>query len=406
MQRPAWFGPSNAAWLARRLRRWCLLLACSASLPLAGCAGSDSSAPPPGQGLALQLVTAGLTAPVFMSAAPGDISRLFIVEQGGRIRIFDRQAGLLRTTPFLDVSALVSSGGERGLLGLAFDPAYPVNLNFYVFYTNTGGDLVVARYQRTFANPDLADPLGTILLTVPHPGFSNHNGGMLAFGPEGCLYVATGDGGGSGDPSNNAQNTLSRLGKILRIDPSSGGACTLGGLNPFALGGGAPEVWSFGLRNPWRFSFDRQTGDLYIGDVGQDLREEIDAVVGAQPGRSVNFGWRLMEGTLCFNPPSGCNPGGLTLPVLEYEHADGACSVVGGYVYRGQALSALNGTYFYADFCAGFVRSFRLSGGQALEATQWPALSPGPQITSFGEDEAGELYLMSLAGSLWKIVAD
>lgn len=384
-----------------------LVLLLTGSLSLIGCAGSDSSALPPSAGLTLQLVVSGLSAPVFMTAAPGDASRLFIVEQTGTIRIFDVQSGALRATPFLDLSALITSGGERGLLGLAFDPFYGINLSFYVFYTNTAGDLVVARYQRNLADANLADPLGTILLTVSHPGFSNHNGGMLAFGPDTCLYVATGDGGGSGDPNDNAQNTNSRLGKLLRIDGDTGAACARGVLNPFVLGGGAAELWSLGLRNPWRFSFDRQTGDLYIGDVGQGLREEVDAVVGPQAGRGLNFGWRLMEGSLCFNPATNCNPGGLTLPAPDYGHTDGACSIVGGYVYRGPAMSSLQGTYFYADFCAGFVRSFRLSNGQAVEATDWPDLSPaGAQVTSFGEDSAGELYLMSLTGSLWKIVPD
>lgn len=198
------------------------------------------------------------------------------------------------------------------------------------------------------------------------------------------------------------------LGKILRLDPATGGACTNSVVNPFSGGGGAAEVWSLGLRNPWRFSFDRQTGDLYIADVGQDRREDVNVATGAFPGRGVNFGWRLMEGFLCFNPSSNCNNGGLTLPVLDYPHALGAgvCSITGGYVYRGGSIPSLGGTYFYADFCAGFVRSFRLQGGQATEQASWPDLSPpGGLITSFGEDAGGELYLTTQGGGLFRIRA-
>ncbi|MGQ0666758.1 MAG: PQQ-dependent sugar dehydrogenase [Nitrospiraceae bacterium] len=354
--------------------------------------------------LTLQLVTAGLASPVFMTAAPNDATRLFIVEQRGRIRIFDVAGGSLLLTSFLDIASLIVSGGEQGLLGMAFDPGYGVNGRIYVFYTNRNGDVVIARYQRSSANPNLADPnSATILQTIPHPTFSNHNGGMLAFGLDGCLYVGIGDGGSSGDPNNNAQNTFSRLGKILRINPDAGNACNNVVVNPFLLGGGAPEVWSFGLRNPWRFSFDRQTGDLYIGDVGQNAREEIDVSPAPSAGRQANYGWRLTEGFLCFNPPITCNSDGLTLPVLDYPHAGGACSVTGGYVYRGSAVPALRGTYFYADFCAGFVRSFGFQNGQVTSQLEWPLLSRS-SITSFGEDAQGELYLMTLAGSLFKIV--
>jgi glucose/arabinose dehydrogenase len=376
------------------------------SLPLAGCGGSaGSDGPRTSQELVLQPLVSGLSAPVFAGAAPGDASRLFIVEQNGTVRIFELPSGTLRPVAFLDLSTQIAAGSERGLLGLAFDPGYASNLRFYVFYTNAAGALVVARYQRNALDPDLAEPAGVILLTVPHPTFANHNGGMLAFGHDGCLYVATGDGGSGGDPGNNGQNSNSLLGKLLRIDGQAGTACANGISNPFALGGGAPEVWSLGLRNPWRFSFDRQTGDLYIGDVGQAEREEVNAVTGAHPGRGSNFGWRLMEGLRCFNPSSNCNPGGLVLPVIDYGQVEGACSVVGGYVYRGAAIPWLRGTYFYSDFCAGFVRSIRISNGQAVDATDWPLLRPpGAMVTSFGEDSVGELYLVSLSGSISKIV--
>ncbi len=288
---------------------------------------------------------------------------------------------------------------------MAFDPQYAANRQFYVFYTNTAGDIVIARYLRDTTDANLADSSSaTPLLTVAHSTFSNHNGGMLAFGPDGCLYAGLGDGGSGGDPTDNGQNQSTRLGKLLRIDPILGGPCANNIPNPFVTGG-APEVWSLGLRNPWRFSFDRQTNDLYIGDVGQNAREEINVSVAPNAGRALNYGWRLMEGTLCFNPSSKCNLGGLTLPVLDYPHLSGACSVIGGYVYRGSVMPALSGTYFYADFCAGFVRSFRYQNGQPTEQTEWPLLSPpGSFVTSFGEDAAGELYVMTQEGGLFKFI--
>ena len=379
---------------------------------MAACNGSDEvggggAGPPPAtsNSLRLQTVTAVLSSPVFLTAPPGDVGRLFIVEQGGLIRILNSLDGTPRATPFLDVAGLIVTGGEQGLLGMAFDPNYAGNGRFYIYYTNTAGDIVIARYGVS-TNPDIANAgAQAILKTIAHPTNQNHNGGMLAFGPDGCLYAGIGDGGGSGDPNGNAQNTNSLLGKILRLDPETGSAC--GTDNPFANGtGGAPEVWSFGLRNPWRFSFDRSTGVLYIGDVGQDQREEVDAVVGPNAGQGVNFGWNIMEGFACFNPPSGCNSSGLTPPILDYSHDAGACSVTGGYVYRGTLNPAVNGSYFYADYCAGFVRSFQLQGGRPSSQNTWPLLSPGGQITSFGEDARGELYILTQTGGLSRIVAN
>jgi hypothetical protein len=290
---------------------------------------------------------------------------------------------------------------------MAFDPQYAANRRFYIFYTNTAGNIVIARYLRNITDPNLADSsLAVTLLTVAHPNFSNHNGGMLAFGSDGCLYAGIGDGGDSGDPNNNGQNLVSLLGKLLRLNPDTGAPCNNVIINPFVLlGGDAQKVWSLGLRNPWRFSFDRQTGDLYIGDVGQSAREEIDVAVAPNAGRQANYGWRLMEGTLCFNPSSNCNSGNLTLPVHDYPHLDGACSVTGGYVYRGSVKPDLRGTYFYADFCAGFVKSFRHQNGQATEQKEWPLLSPpGSFVTSFGEDAARELYVMTQGGGLFKFI--
>jgi glucose/arabinose dehydrogenase len=391
----------------RLLMAWLLLvgtgclIGCSANEP-----NQDSLPPlPQSNDLRLQTISTGLDSPVFMTAPSGDATRLFIVQQGGLIRIFNVTSGLLLADPFLNISPLLLTGGERGLLGMAFDPQYASNRQFYVFYTNSDGDIVIARYLRS-ANPNLADSSpATILLTVEHSTFSNHNGGMLAFGPDGCLYAGVGDGGGSGDPSNNGQNQFSLLGKLLRLNPDTGAPCGNVITNPFLLGGGAQQVWSLGLRNPWRFSFDRQTGDIYIGDVGQNAREEINVSPAPNAGRGLNYGWRLMEGFLCFNPISNCNSGGLTLPEIDYPHLSGACSVTGGYVYRGSALPARNGTYFYADYCAGFVRSFRYLNGQPTEQTEWPLLSPpGSQVTSFGEDTDGELYVMTQGGGLFKFI--
>ena len=378
------------------------LIGCSTNEP------NQSSLPPLQQSndLQLQTISRSLSLPVFMTAPPGDSTRLFIVQQGGLIRIFDLTTSSLLVTPFLDISNLTSAVGERGLLGMAFDPQYVTNRRFYVFYTNNGGDIVIAQYLRNAANPNIADSSpATPLLTVAHPNFSNHNGGMLAFGPDACLYAGVGDGGSGGDPNNNGQNPFSLLGKLLRLNPDTGGPCGNVIINPFFLGGGAQQAWSLGLRNPWRFSFDRQIGDLYIGDVGQSAREEINVSLAPNAGRGLNYGWRLMEGTLCFNPLSDCNSGGLMLPELDYPHLSGACSVTGGYVYRGSAVPALSGTYFYADYCAGFVRSFRYQNGQPTEQTEWPLLSPpGSFVTSFGEDAAGEIYVMTQGGGLFKFV--
>ncbi|MCS6897857.1 MAG: PQQ-dependent sugar dehydrogenase, partial [Nitrospira sp.] len=343
-----------------------------------------------------------LSFPVFMTTPPGDTTRLFVVEKEGLIRIVTAETGAILPTPFLDLRGQIATSGEQGLLGLAFDPDYAVNGNVFIFYTNPSGNLVVARLQRSAADPDRANQASlTVLQTINHSTHTNHNGGMLAFGPDRCLYAGTGDGGGSGDPDNNGQRLTTKLGKLLRLNPQTGGACSEGTINPFVLG--VPEIWSFGLRNPWRFSFDRATGDLYIADVGQNSREEINVSPAPFAGRQANYGWRLMEGLLCFNPVTDCNPGGLTLPVVDYPHTDGACSVIGGYVYRGVTMPQLRGTYFYADYCAGFVRSFRFVNGQATNQTEWPSLKRSG-ITSFGEDAQGELYLMTQGGSLYKLV--
>ncbi|HYC32471.1 MAG TPA: PQQ-dependent sugar dehydrogenase [Gemmatimonadales bacterium] len=350
--------------------------------------------------MGLQEVAGGLAFPLYLTSPPGD-GRLFIVEKGGRIRVV--KDGALLSAPFLDLSARVSTGREQGLLGLAFPPDYGTTGRFFVHYTDPAGDTRVSSFQVS-ADPDVADPATeSVVLAVDQP-FDNHNGGQLAFGPDGYLYVALGDGGGSNDPLATGQSFGDLLGSILRIDPRGGTPYVVPADNPFVgVEGASPEVWSYGLRNPWRFGFDRATGDLYIGDVGQSQWEELDyasALDGA--GRGLNYGWSLMEGAHCLTG-DGCDRSGLVLPVIEYGHGSG-CSVTGGYVYRGSAIPALQGHYFYADFCSGFVRSFRLEGGVVVEEADWPSLRPGGGVPSFGEDSAGELYVVAEDGRVLKIV--
>jgi hypothetical protein len=310
--------------------------------------------------------------------------------------------------PFLDISSLVSSGGERGLLGVAFHPDYAHNGLFYVNYTNIAGDTVVARYSVS-ADPDLADPgSASILLTISQP-FSNHNGGQLQFGPDGYLYIGVGDGGSGGDPGNRAQDLGLLLGKILRIDVDvDKNAADLYYIpldNPFVgPGDGAlDEIWAWGLRNPWRFSFDRLTGDLFIADVGQNSWEEVDFQPDTSTGGE-NYGWRLMEGNSCYNPPTSCNDGTLTLPILVYDHSAG-CAVTGGYRYRGSKNPDLYGLYLYGDYCSG-----RIWGAQEDGLGGWSSrvlLDTNFSISSFGEDESGEIYFAHLAasnGAIYKVV--
>jgi glucose/arabinose dehydrogenase len=337
--------------------------------------------------LGFEPVAAGLSSPLGVVHAGDGSGRLFILEQTGRIRIHDGTQ--LLATPFLDLSGLVTCCGERGLLGLAFHPDYTANGLFYVHYTNTSGNTAIARYRVT-ADPNVADAAsGQVLLNVTQP-FTNHKGGQLAFGPDRWLYIGLGDGGSGGDPDNRAQNLGTLLGKILRIDVDGAAPYAIPATNPFRSTAGAmPEIWAYGLRNPWRFSFDRQTGDLFIADVGQGAREEVNFQSAASRGGE-NYGWRLMEGTLCFNPTSGCNNGSLILPILEYDHSLG-CSVTGGYRYRGGRFPQFGGRFFYGDFCTGRIWTGIQSGatwsGPQLMDT---ALS----ISSFGEGEDGELYVV------------
>lgn len=383
------------------------LLAC-AGLSLAtgsgasACSGDAPVGPPAGTGARLQEVATGLSVPLYLTAPAGD-ARLFIVEKTGGIRIV--KDGALLPDPFLDLSAKVSSGSEQGLLGLAFDPEYATNGRFVVHYTDLAGNTALSRFQVS-VDPDRADPASELLILAAIQPASNHNGGQVAFGPDGFLYLGLGDGGSSGDPEGRGQGLSDLLGSILRVDVRTGDPYTVPADNPFTGNPAArPEVWSYGLRNPWRFSFDRGTGDLYIADVGQNQVEEIDVSTPADGGgRGVNYGWSIMEGSRCFRG-SECDRTGLTPPVLEYTHQEG-CSVTGGYVYRGSAIPELQGHYFYADFCEGWVRSFRYTAGTVTDEASWPTLSPGGPIVSFGEDSNGELYVLQAGGGVFRIVPE
>jgi glucose/arabinose dehydrogenase len=337
-------------------------------------------------------------APVFATSPPGDQNRLFVVEQAGRVRILKND--VLVDAPFLDIRGKIDGSGERGLLSIAFHPQYSSNGRFYAYLTNKNGDLRIVRYTVS-SNPDVAnESAADTVIAIPHPTYENHNGGQLQFGPDGKLWAATGDGGAGGDPNANAQNKSVLLGKLLRLDVDVASGHAIPGDNPFGS-----ESWAYGLRNPWRFSFDRMTGDLYIGDVGQAKWEEVDVAASGTLGRGANYGWDVMEGRHCYEPESACDQSAKTMPVLEYDHSAGACTVIGGYVYRGTRVAALVGQYLYADYCSGFVRSFRFSGGVATDLHDWTAqLSPGTGITSFGEDARGDVYIMTEAGKLYRIV--
>lgn len=343
----------------------------------------------------IQPFLSGLSSPLFITHSRDGSGRLFVVEQPGRIQVF--QPGSTAGSIFLDISARVLFGGERGLLGLTFHPRFAENRRFFVNYTRRpDGATVIAEYRVRADNPNLADNTETGLLTIPQP-FANHNGGMVEFGPDGFLYIGMGDGGSANDPGNRAQNTEELLGKMLRIDvdrPDGQRLYSSPITNPFS--GPAPgrdEIFAVGLRNPFRFSFDRLNGDLVVGDVGQNAVEEVDLVtVGA------NLGWRVFEGTRCTNlGPAACDPGSFTAPITQYNHTGGRCSITGGHVYRGSKSSLPFGSYIFGDFCTGEIFLFQ-NGAQRL------LLDTNLSISSFGEDEAGELFVVSLSGTISRIV--
>jgi len=337
-----------------------------------------------------QLVTQGFTAPTDIANAGDGSGRLFVAEQGGVIWIVEN--GARRGTPFLDVSSLVACCGERGLLGLAFHPQYGTNGRFFVDYTRrSDGATVIAEYGVS-ADAQRADAASARILLVIGQPFDNHNGGALRFGPDGFLYIGMGDGGSGNDPGNRAQDTTTLLGKILRIDVDHGAPYGIPASNPFADGrGGRGEIWAYGLRNPWRFAFDRATGDFYIGDVGQNAWEEVDRF-GAGTGAGANLGWRVMEGRHCtgLSGPVACNDPSLTLPIIEYPHTAGNCSITGGTVYRGMNAMALAGRYVYADYCTGRIWSAAPDRTGVWQVRTVAAY--GSPISTFGEDERGELY--------------
>jgi len=354
--------------------------------------------------LGLEAVATGLSSPLLVTHAGDDSGRLFVVEQTGRIRII--KDGSLVAAPFIDISRSVAKGGERGLLGLAFHPGYKTNGKLYLSYTDLNGTSVIREY-RISTNPDRVNgSSGRTLLRVKQP-YANHNGGHIAFGPDGLLYLGFGDGGSGGDPGNRAQSRGTLLGKLLRIDVNRRTGSLQYGIpstNPYVGRSGLDQIWAYGLRNPWRFSFDRATGDLWIGDVGQGSWEEVDralATRGRNAGRGLNFGWRVMQGAHCFRPSSGCVRTGKTLPLTEYGHSGSRCSVTGGYVYRGKAYPDLVGAYFFGDYCSGEI--WYVDRGAARGAAPTRARDTGARITSFGEDQAGELYLTDAGGTVYRL---
>lgn len=370
-------------------------------LPLVGCGGGSgsgasgsSSTPnrPPPQ-LALATFATGFVSPVGLETPDDGTGRLFVIEQGGAIRII--QNGSVLATPFLDVTLLVESGGEKGLLGLAFHPNFNANRRFFINYTRRVGvqlQTVISEFSPTSGDPNLADPTTERQLLIVDQPFDNHNGGQLAFGPDGFLYIGLGDGGSAGDPLGNGQSLLTLLGKILRIDVDGpftpGKQYAIPADNPFVLGGNLPEIWAYGLRNPWRFSFDRPTGRMFAGDVGQDSFEEVDLIT-----RGGNFGWNIMEGNHCYPPGSSCSSAGLIPPITEYGHdAAGGLAVIGGFVYRGTSIPGLAGVYVFGDLSSGHVW-----GLQEITPGNWQQtllLTHSLTVSAFGQNASGELFLV------------
>ena len=374
--------------------RW--IVCAGAWLVLVGCGSIQRTNPIPSlNAISLQLVASGLTAPLDLEQPNDGSGRLFVVEQGGAIKIL--QNGAVLPQPFLNISNKVIFQGEMGLLGLTFHPAFQSNRKFYVNYVrNADGQFqsVIAEYLASVTNPNQSDPASEqILLTVNQvSNFTNHKAGQLAFGPDGFLYFGLGDGGGAGDPFGHGQNTQTLLGKMLRIDVngnSPGLPYRIPSDNPFVGGGGLPEIWAYGFRNPWRFSFDHNTGRMFVADVGQDRFEEIDIV---QKGG--NYGWNTMEGLHCFNPPSGCSMSGLSLPIIEISHPE-AEAVIGGFVYHGSNIPGLRNMYIFGDLSG---KIWSLTEGPAGTFTRALLLNPGFNVSSFGQDAAGELYVVDISG--------
>ncbi|GAB3714027.1 PQQ-dependent sugar dehydrogenase [Flavobacterium koreense] len=351
------------------------------------------------QTIALQSFATGFNSPVEIANA-GD-SRLFVVQQGGLIRILNSN-GTVNATPFLNLSTIISSGGERGLLGLAFHPNYTTNGFFFVNYTNTSGNTVIARYSVNSGNPNIANTTGTILMTIAQP-FTNHNGGSIKFGPDGYLYIGMGDGGSGGDPGNRAQNINENLGKMLRIDVNSTVApfYTSPSTNPYVGVAGNDEIWARGLRNPWKFSFNRLNGDLWIADVGQNAFEELNRIQSPLPNTGLNFGWKCYEGNAIYNT-TGCNPANtMTFPFYQYPlYSNGTCSITGGYVYTGSTYPNLQNKYVFSDYCDNKIRTIDNNG---IVSTS--VVFPNNDFVTFGEDYLGELYIAGISsGTIFRII--
>ncbi len=366
----------------------------------------SSLAAPADARIRLDLYASGLSKPVFVTSANDGTGRLFIVEQTGKIRIFKSRA--IYSTAFLSIGSQVSKGSEQGLLGLAFHPGFRTNHKLYVNFTDLNGDTVIREYKVSSTNPNVVSTsTARTILKITQP-YDNHNGGTIAFGPDGYLYIGMGDGGSGGDPGNRAQNKDSLLGKMLRINVNATTSTTnytTPTSNPYYGVAGRNEIWQMGLRNPWKWSFDRANGNLWIGDVGQGLYEEIDRGTRTSSGaaRGANWGWRVLEGFHCYNPSTGCDKTGKWMPVLEYDHANGRCSVTGGYVYRGTQVPALVGGYVFADYCSGEI--FVMNATATSPATKTLLLDTDFTISSFGEGSTGNLYVLDHAGGkLYAIV--
>jgi glucose/arabinose dehydrogenase len=365
-----------------------------------GSPSAAPSAPAKLPELSLKPVASGFSRPTLVTNAGDGSNRLFVLEKPGRIRIIE--GGSTLPTPFLDIRSLIrSTGNEQGLLGLAFHPDFAANGRFFVAYTATDAKNTVAEYQVTQGGSDAADPSTGTVLFAQADQYPNHNGGMLAFGADGYLYISMGDGGSGGDPDGNGQNLGSLLGKLLRIDVDSGAPYGIPPGNPFTADGQRPEIWSYGLRNPWRFSFDRETGDIWIADVGQGKYEEIDFEAAGSKG-GANYGWNVMEGAHCY-APADCKQDGYEKPVFEYTHDEG-CSVTGGYVYRGKDIAGLAGAYLFTDYCSGKLWATTRTAGGGFDTKRAGQLPD--DVSAFGEDEAGELYVaVDSEGAIYKVAA-
>jgi glucose/arabinose dehydrogenase len=376
-----------------KLTQFSFLKRCSLLIPLLILAADPIEAEVP-LTIALDKVVNGLSNPVCLTHAGDGYGRLFVVEQVGKIKII--QNGNLLGVPFLNIQSRVTSGGETGLLSVAFHPNFKNNRRLFVNYTAQRPNLktIIAEYQASLGNPNVADTAEKVLLTIDQP-FDNHNGGQLQFGPDGYLYIGMGDGGSGGDPQGNGQNDNVLLGKLLRINVDGGSPYAVPVDNPFVGAVGADEIWASGLRNPWRFSFDRANGRLFAGDVGQNSYEEVDIIE-----RGGNYGWNIMEGNHCYAPSTGCNTSGFKLPINEYDHSVEA--VTGGYVYRGRQFPQLTGIYLFADFGSSRIWALRETNRGSWNRTQ--LLEPGFKVSSFGEDESGELYVVDYGGSIQHVL--